>query len=168
MKFENLYRLVVNSTTLNEADALEDAQELSDDPELGINTDDTEPMSDVGFPAPTETVDPMMLSPDEKVEYLMKNSKILNKNPNWTDNDKRAKAEYIVKNDLFDAFVEPIEARLSGTAEEPEAQAMEELPPDLESDEPTPEDIEDISGPLGAEQELRRREQEDEEEGMPD
>jgi hypothetical protein len=96
---------------------------------------------------------------EEKIQYLMQYSRILNKNPNWTDNDKRAKAEYLVNNDLFDAFIDPIEARF-------EAEQEEDPNADITAGADGLEDIGDIKSSFRADRELRQREMEDEEEAM--
>jgi hypothetical protein len=157
MKFDNLYRLVVNSSVLNEGSPSEDLKELNQDGAAsGIPT---QVSPDEGFTSPTARKDPRAMNHEEKIQYLMQYSRILNKNPNWTDNDKRAKAEYLVNNDLFDAFIDPIEARF-------EAEQEEDPNADITAGADGLEDIGDIKSSFRADRELRQREMEDEEEAM--
>jgi len=168
MKFQNFYNLVCNSPTLNEADAMEDAKELAADPALTTNT----PFADKPIAQPMQSVQPMMfttMTNDDKIDYLMKNSTIVNK-PNKTEEEKRAIAAHMVANNLFDQeMFDDMEARNLAKLEEPEAGgALEELPPELEADIPTPEDIEDVNPAMRSHRRLGELESEDELEGRPD
>jgi hypothetical protein len=158
MKFENLYRIVINSKSLNEATDLELGQELADD-----TTADTQFTDKPVTSAPM--VDPTSMSDDDKIEYLMKHSTIINKNPNRTDAEKHAQAAYLVKNDLFETMYDVIQSKLEAGADMANG-AMEALPPDIESDVPEADDIEDISGSLGASKRLGQLETEEEEEAL--
>lgn len=155
MKFENLYKLMVN-----EAIDIEDTEELKADPvSIEANTP---------FPAMEPTLTPEAMTNDQKVDYLVKNSKVINRNPNKTEAEKIAQAKWIIENGFFDSFAETIGERQAAIQDigEPEAEALEELPPELEADEPTPEDVVDIKTGLSAHKTLRQREQEAEEEAL--
>jgi hypothetical protein len=148
MEFDKLYKIFMNET-LNEAEAHEDLRELQNDPTVGVDPTNVATFSD-----------------EEKVDYLMKHSKILNQNPNWTDNEKRAKAEYLVTNDMFDALAEPIEVRMQSDemGGDDVMGALEQLPVELDTNLASDDDMDEIKGGYDSEQELRRREQEDEDE----
>lgn len=162
MKFDKLYKLIVN-----EADELTDQADLA---EVSATPDVT----------PSVSNDPATMSDEEKVEYLMKNSLILNKNKDKTETEKRAQASYMVKNGFFDAMLggmadreavrKSIKTELAGDEEVgggetiDDVEGLEELPSDLAADVPETSDIEDIGGGLSTYRRQKKEELEDEEE----
>ena len=108
MKFENLYRIMIN-----EGDAIEDLQELDTD----ITTDKT----------------PEQMSDDEKIDYLVNNSNALQRGKDGVElspTEKVAKAKSAIDNGFFDDFYEAIQSRKQKDEMEDEeiVPSMEELP----------------------------------------
>lgn len=127
MKFEQLYKLMVNNT-IKESDELEDTTELEQDTEIE-NPD----ISSLSSPTEPNTTSRATMSNEEKVEYLLKHSQIINKNPNKTEAEKRAIANYMVENGFF-------EAMLAGIADR-ELANTNNLPDDEQIDTINPSDI---------------------------
>ena len=122
MKFENLFRLMIN-----EADEIEDLAELDSD----ITTEKT----------------PDQMSDDEKIDYLVQNSTIIQTGKGGVElspTEKVKKAKDAIDNGFFDALYDGIQVKKDAMMSAEPVGALDELPMDLESDEPTDEDVLDV------------------------
>lgn len=148
MKFESLYRIIIN-----EAEAIEDLGELSGDAtSQGMGIDPTGTESDL------ET-SPDLMSQDQKIDFLIKHSTVINNNKNLTRAEQEAKAEFIIQNGFFDAIYDGVIQRKAN-----DAGALEQLPAELEDPNATPDDIEDIKPALADHQRQRKLDAEADEE----
>jgi hypothetical protein len=132
MKFDQLYKLMVNTTIITESDELEDASELNQDSET-INPD----ISSLSTTTTSSITPRATMSNEEKVEYLLKHSQIINKNPNKTEAEKRAIANYMVENGFFEAMLAGIADReLDNTDPLSDDQSMNSInTPDINLDD---------------------------------
>ena len=159
MKFENLYRFIIN-----EAEAIEDIQELD---------------ADLPAATPAEKT-PDQMTDDEKVDFLVQNSKIIQTGKGGvklSPTEAIKKAKDAIDNGYFEALYdgvkqrESIQADVGGTIASPEAE-VDELEgedvienPDLEAEtEYRDEDMGTIKTGLSQHKKLRGLESEGEEE----
>lgn len=130
MKFDSLYRIMIN-----EAEAIEDTAELTADP---LSTPAPE-LEGEGMDELAADVKPT--TEDEMIDYLVQNSTIIGTGKGGrilTPTEKIKKAKDAIDNGFFDALYDGIQLK---KAEKP---AVEELPSDLESDLPTDDDMNDV------------------------
>ena len=146
MKFDSLYKIIVN-----EADAIEDVQELATDPIAD---------EDLG-----EIAEQKPQTEDEMIDYLVQNSTIIGTGKGGrilTPTEKIKKAKDAIDNGFFDALYDGIQQKKLAQVpnEEP---ALEELPPDLEKATPSPDDLADVPALDEFERENKAREMEEDE-----
>jgi len=112
---------------INEADEIEDLAELDSD----ITTEKT----------------PDQMSDDEKIDYLVQNSTIIQTGKGGVElspTEKVKKAKDAIDNGFFDALYDGIQVKKDAMMSAEPVGALDELPMDLESDEPTDEDVLDV------------------------
>lgn len=142
MRFDNLYKLMINT----ESEEIEDLAELDTD----ITTDKT----------------PDQMSEDEKIDYLVQNSTIIQTGKGGaplSPTERVKKAKDAIDNGFFDALYDGIQIKKDAMNAQPEVDALEELPADLELDEPTDEDVEDVPALGDFRKEKRQQDMEEEE-----
>jgi hypothetical protein len=148
MKFDTLYKILVN-----EAEMIEDMAELEEVPSLEETPVEQRPQTE-----------------DEMIDYLVQNSPLISRGKGGVElspTEKVKKAKNAIDNGFFDVLYDGIQekkAAVQSAAIEPEAEALDVLPQELEDTNPTDEDIADIAPALQSHRKLRQREQEDQEE----
>lgn len=161
MKFDNLIKIV-----LNEADEYIDQRELDDVDDISSDTDITSDDADITSDTAINDIEPenTMTSDDnmtdeQKIDFLVKHSKIINRNPDKTESQKIADAKSIVKNGYFDAFKEAIDDR---QISDPNADISDDN--SIGTEDATRDDIESLGSTYDSDVRMRKLENQDEEE----
>lgn len=150
MKFENLYRLVIN-----EAEAIEDVKELASDTQEQQHEDELL----------TKAMNGDKMTENDMINFLITHSDIVSKGKDGiplTPTEKIEKAKRIIELGAFESIRDGVIDRIE--KQKAEVGALEQLPPELEDPNATPDDIRDIQAGLSDYERMKKLEGEGEEE----
>jgi len=132
MKFENLYRIIIN-----EAEAIEDIKELATDTQEIEHEDELM----------NKAINGEKMTENDMINFLVSHSDIVAKGKDGiplTPTEKIEKAKRIIELGAFESIRDGVVNRIE--KQKLDVGVMEPLTPDLASDEPTVDDLPDVPG----------------------